>query len=252
MNLAGFKRFLGLSGVRTEAEVNTAISTVGAGTLTAAAMVGGLITRSGSTAAYTDTTATATDIIDAMANATVGQSWTLRIKNTVAFAETISGGTGVTVSGVSVVPPLSVGTFLITVTAAGTVTMVGVGTQPLSNLPVAKFATTAAASPLTAAAGDLTGAQHVFFEITTDGAFGLTTRTAVEMFADTPNAQVGQTYLLTVVNKGNNTVTITGGTDVTITATATLATLVTRTYVVTFATATTITMQDVIKGTIET
>src|SRR5437016_14091493 len=48
------------------ASFNTADTTVGAATLTAAEIVGGVITRSGSTAAYTDTTDTAANNIAAL------------------------------------------------------------------------------------------------------------------------------------------------------------------------------------------
>jgi hypothetical protein len=119
-------------------------------------------------------------------------------------------------------------------------------------MPFTKFTTTAAASPLTASAGNLTGARHVFFQVTTDGAFGLTQRTATQMFGDITGCYVGFSFLLTVVNRGDNTLTITAGGGVTTTGELTLATLVTRTYVCTFTSATAMTMVSVSKGTIET
>ena len=48
------------------AVVNTAISTAGNGTLTAAGIVGGVITRTGPSGAFTDTTATAVQIVAAL------------------------------------------------------------------------------------------------------------------------------------------------------------------------------------------
>ena len=86
------------------AEANTNITTVGAGTLTAAAIVSRLITRSGSTAAYSDATDTAAAIIAALPAAVVGQSFQLVIKNTVGFNETITAGSGVTLSGAPSLP----------------------------------------------------------------------------------------------------------------------------------------------------
>lgn len=115
-------------------------------------------------------------------------------------------------------------------------------------LPYAKFTTTAAASPLTAAAGDLSGAAVTNFTITTNGAFALTTRTATQMFNDTPNAKVGDAYLLSISNFGNNTVTITAGGGVTLTGTATIATLIVRYYIITFTTATALVMQNIGAG----
>lgn len=231
-------------------EANTAISTVGAGTLTAAGIVGRLITRTGSTAAYTDTTATAALIIAAMPNANVGDSFEFSIKNMVAFDETLAAGVGATLAGLSVVPPLSVGTFLCVVTAATTVTITGISTVPLCNLPASKFNTTAAASPVTPAAGLLTGAANVAYRVTTNGAFGITTRTAAELFGDLPNCQIGLEYLLTIISQGDNTVTITPGTNVTI-DTATIATKVARTYNVKFTSATACTWTTITKGTVE-
>jgi hypothetical protein len=104
---------------------------------------------------------------------------------------------------------------------------------------------------LTVAYGDLTGAQHVVFRVTTAGAFTLTTRTAAQMFAEFPHARVGMSYLLTVVSQGDNTVTVSDGGQVTITGTATVATKTSRTFVATFTTNAALTLQSVSKGTIE-
>ncbi len=65
-------------------------------TLTSAQMVGGLIRRLGPTAAYGDTTDSAANLVNAIAGATVGASFRLRIRNTVAFANTLAAGAGVT------------------------------------------------------------------------------------------------------------------------------------------------------------
>lgn len=251
MNRENIERLLG-SGILSRPEINTADTTVGAATLTAAAVAGGVITRSGSTAAYTDTLPTAALTIAAMPGTpTIDQSWILKIKNTVAFLETLSAGTGWTLSGLTTVPPLSVGVFLVTYSAAGTFTCVGLGSHPIGATGlVAKYQTAALATG-TLTAGQITGADHVFMETTTDGAATMTTRTATQMFADHPNAQVGGTYLLTLINSGNNTLTLSAGTGVTITGTATVATTVTRTFHVTFDSATAMTFQGVSVGSIE-
>lgn len=118
-------------GTSTTAAAITAISTVGAGTITAASINGGLIQRSGaqSGTAFTDTTDTAAAIIAACANlvAKIGTSMLVEYSNTTNASATLTGGTGVTVSGVSVVPPNTIAQFLITYTAAATITMVGLG-----------------------------------------------------------------------------------------------------------------------------
>ncbi len=230
---------------------NTAITTVGAGTLTGAALASTIITRTGPVAAYIDTTDTAALIYAALTSGNLGESFEVTIKNMVAFDCTLAAGSGMTLSGQSVIPGLSWARFLVTISGAATGTMQGIASGALATLPQSKFTTTAGASPITAAAGDLTGAEHVVFRVTTAGAFGLTTRTAAEMFADTPNAQIGTAWLLTIVSQGNNTVTVTGGSNVTITGTATIATKVSRTFVCTFTSATALTMQGVDKGTIE-
>lgn len=137
MNVGGFKRFLAMCGIMPRPDANTAITTAGAGTLTAAALVGGVITRSGPTTAFTDTTTTATLLAQGMtAPATIGQSWVVTYRNTTAFAATISGGTGVTVSGQASVPGFATADFLITYTAAATFTMVGLGVSGKAALEV--------------------------------------------------------------------------------------------------------------------
>lgn len=231
-------------------------TTVGAGTLTAASMITQGITRSGSVAAYTDTTATAAQIVTALGTGVPADSivsWVLLIRNTVSFAETITGGTGVTVSGLSVVPPNSTGVFLMSIdVTSAAATMIGIGAIPQTFLENGKFSTVSTATSATAGIGELTSARHTFYEYTTDGAFALTTRTATEMFGDMPGAYIGLTFFLTILNRGNNTVTLTAGSGVTISGEATVATLVTRTWLCRFTSASAMTITSLTKGTIET
>lgn len=95
-------------------------------------------------------------------------------------------------------------------------------------------------------AGQLTGGGSTVYTSTATTPGSIATRTAAQMLADTPNAQVGMTYVLTVVNLSGsaNTLTMTQGTGVTITGTATVAQNVARLYQVTFNTATTLTIQE--------
>lgn len=106
----------------------TALTTVGAGTITAAGIAGGVTLRSGSTAAFSDTTDIADNIIAAAFSSTtaIGSSFTYTYVNNTVAAATLGGGTGVTVSGVTVVPPNSWAEYLVTYTAASTITMVGI------------------------------------------------------------------------------------------------------------------------------
>ena len=106
--------------------VNTNLNTVGNGTLTAAALTGRLVTRGGAqTVAFTDTTDTAANIIAALpAGTQIGDSFTVWVVNTSSWAETISAGVGVTVSGLAgPIPANATGLFVATYTAAGAVTL---------------------------------------------------------------------------------------------------------------------------------
>lgn len=113
----------------------------------------------------------------------------------------------------------------------------------------AKFSTNAAAGASTAAAGDLTGALSTVCNYTGIGAANLTTRTAAQMFADM-GAIVGQAYEVGIMNTSGGTITLVGGTGVTITGTATIANNAVRWYEVVFNSATTMTFQNIGSGTV--
>lgn len=104
-----------------------AITTVGAGTLTAAGIVGGLIMRTGPVGAYDDTTATAVDIIALLDSPAVGDSWEFVHVNGVAQIATLIGGVGVTLAGVTANAASKVRTYRVEVTGADTITITGVG-----------------------------------------------------------------------------------------------------------------------------
>jgi hypothetical protein len=104
------------------------IMTAGAGTLTAAALMAGFITRAGPTAAFTDTTDTAANILSALAvnpNAIpeYGQTFLMVYVNLSAYAATIAAGTGVTLSGTMTVPANGIRFLLGTVTGPTTVSI---------------------------------------------------------------------------------------------------------------------------------
>ena len=110
---------------------NNAVTTVGNGTLPAAALLAGFITRSGPTGAFTDTTDTAANIIAAllgMQNVAVagGVAFTCRYINTTSYVATLAGGTGVTLTANTgatlAIPANSVATILFQTVAGGTVT----------------------------------------------------------------------------------------------------------------------------------
>lgn len=237
------------------------ISTAGAGTLTAAGIVNGTILRTGSSAAYTDTTATLAQILTALGPLRDGDSgydlsWTLLIKNTVAFAETLAAGSGVSLAGQTIVPPNSTGVFNVDLSSIDDgITITGLGCIPQANVKNSQFTTIATDTTITAAAGTLTGARNVYYATTAAGAGGiaLTTRTAAEMFADIPNCHIGFNWTLRIISDGGGTVTLTapGGGGVTITGTATSATNTWRDYCCTFTTASAVTFQNVGIGTVD-
>lgn len=121
------------------------------------------------------------------------------------------------------------------------------------SLPNAKFTTSAAASGVTPTATVWSGARLVIWQNTTDGAMAVTTPTGAELQAALVAAGLptSYVYMLRIVNRGDNTITITGGDDVTVTGEATLATLVTRDYMMTVDPSGTV-MRSISKGTIET
>lgn len=75
--------------------------------ISALAIVGGLYLRSGMTAGRTDTTDTGANIDIAAPSAGVGDKFTMMVSNQVAFALTIAGGTGVTVTSTKTSIPAS-------------------------------------------------------------------------------------------------------------------------------------------------
>lgn len=227
----------------------TAITTVGAGTLTAAAIVGGVITRSGSVAAFTDTTDTAAAIIAARTGAVVGSSWMLDIQNTTAFTDTLAAGTGVTLAGNTVIPAGSTVTYLVQFTGAGAVTLTGYLAASIGGLPPTQYSSINVTVG-TLAAGVITGAESVYVLSTNATPGTQTTRTATQMFSDTPNAGVGQQYSIRITNSGAGTLTLAAGTGVTLgSGTYTVPQNTFRDFAVTFNSATTMTIQTIGVGT---
>jgi hypothetical protein len=134
--------------------------------------------------------------------------------------------------------------------ASGDLIRVYIGGSLVSgySLPAAKFTT--GTTTTTFAAGQLEGADYVVYTNTQGTPGSIATRTAAQMIAGIPNATVGQTYMLRVINgQGTGVLTMTGGTGVTITGTATLAINSWRDFVVTITGTAALTMQNVGTGT---
>lgn len=117
-------------------------------------------------------------------------------------------------------------------------------------LAAAKYVKNVTAGATVAAAGDLTGAAYTSAEFSAVGAANLTTRTATQMFADMPNVNVGDSYILEITNTSAGTTTLVAGAGVTLTGTMTMATNSTRRFVVTFTSATALVIQSIGVGTI--
>lgn len=224
---------------------NTAITTVGNGALTAAALVGGIITRTGPTGAFTDTTATAAQIITALGGAAgTGFAFEVTIKNATAFPQTLAAGANVTMSAANVVPANAAATYLVTQTGPNAVSFTHISTPLTIGVTPAQFST-GALSGATFPAGALTGAAFTVVSNTAANPGNLTTRTAAQMLADFPQARVGMSYMVRIINgQATGTATIVGDASVTVTGTATIAPNSYRDFVVTFNSATTATMQN--------
>lgn len=242
VSLADLAQFISDAG----AMLNTNITTVGDGALTAAGLVGGVITRSGSVAAYTDTTATAAAILAALgADTPAGTSKLVFIKNTVAFPETLAAGAGVTLAGQGVIPGLSAGIFLLTMDSATAATLRGIAIVPLMSLPNAQFVT-AALESATIAAASVAGANVCEHINTGTTPANLQFPAATDVVAAIPNAMVGFSYILEIRNGSGsaNTATITTNTGITLTGTMTIAQNVTRRFIVTLTSLTAVTVQS--------
>jgi len=79
------------------------VATAGNLTIALAAILGGVAMFTGAAGAVAYTTPTAAELIAAMPEMDIGDSYTFVISNTAAQAATVTGGTDVTVSGIPVV-----------------------------------------------------------------------------------------------------------------------------------------------------
>lgn len=196
----------------------TAITTAGAGVLTAAGLVGGEIIRTGPVAAFSDATDTAANIITA-AGGIIGSSFSALIKNATAFPQTITAGLNVTLPMTVLVPPFTVANYVGTISTATTVTFVHVDTPPICiggdiTAPTFGVLATNGAGTLTAAlmAGGLTSRTTVAAAATD------TTDTAANIVAAIGSLvnKVGTSFRYIYQNNSTAPVTITGGMGVTV------------------------------------
>lgn len=230
-------------------QLQTGITTVGAGTLTAAALLGGDILRSGPTSAFTDTTDTAA-LIQAAWVGSVGSSFQFVYQNTTAFAATLAGGSGVTLSGPLIVPANMWTRGLAVWTGTNTITIYLIESGQLATLPDTKFSTSSVATG-SMAAGLITGAKKTVWIQTGATPGAQLVRSAANLLADTPNGRVGMSTQVRICNTGAGTLTVTadGGATVTLTGTMTIAQNFWSDFILTFTGAATATLQYIGSGT---
>jgi hypothetical protein len=126
--------------------------------------------------------------------------------------------------------------------------------QQVLSLAASQFKSDATVGAFTLAQGEMTGALTCYLALTAGGgAVNVTTRTATQLYNDFVAAFGGPplttlNYEFTVTNTGGGTVTLVGGTGVTINGTATVANNASRTWLVSFPTPTTCTLQETFSG----
>jgi Zn-dependent alcohol dehydrogenase len=198
------------------------------------------ITNGTPTQVYAATTTNSSKVMTGLTQAQTSQlSVGMAVSGTgIAASSTIASvqpGTGVTLNNNMTATATN-----IAITFAPTVSITAI-TQAIS-LPSYKYvAVTANTSTLVA--GDITGATEVVLNTSTQATPTFTTRTAAQMIADIPNAQIGMTWKVTVLNRNSGTLTMAAGSGVTITGTATIATVNWKDFICTYTAADTIVMQ---------
>lgn len=101
-----------LSGLRVSAD-----ATAGNITIPVSAVLGGQLNRTGPAVGYADVTPSADAMLAALPDLTRGDSFEFALSSGVAFANTITAGTGVTLAGTTAVAASSVRDYLITLTS---------------------------------------------------------------------------------------------------------------------------------------
>lgn len=208
-------------------------------TLTAAQLLTGLLNRSGPTAIFTDTTDIAANIAAATA---VGASFYIDIKNTTAFTETLTGGTGVTFSSSNIIPPNSIAEYLVVVTSASAVVFNHIFTSTLA--PILYPAVTSLA---TVGAGVVTGAAIALGITSRSGAqsataFADVTDIAANIISAQVNVHIGSSWIYIYQNTTNAPAALSGGTGVTVSGVNSIPANSSAEYLVTYTAAATITM----------
>jgi hypothetical protein len=133
------------------------------------------------------------------------------------------------------------------------VTITGYTTVPAASLPNTQFTALSGGTPLTLTGANMAGANSVIINLTNTlgGAGTLNSATAAQIIAAWPNAQIGESYLMRVINSsaGAFAWTLTTATGVTLTGTMSIAQNTWRDFQVTMTGAATVTIQQIGTGT---
>lgn len=246
--------FLNASNIFSVNSNSTATGT----TLTAAQLLGtGYMSRTGTSAAFTDTTDTAANIIPILTTlgASVGSGGINNIlMNNTAYNMTLSGGTGVTISGGSILPPYSSALYIASITSVTTVTLRFITiNNNLGALPSVQYAAATNTTAFTATGAQVAGAGEVVLNLTGALAAGanITLPTAANIIAGIPNAQTGNRYILRIINSSSGAFawTVVTNTGLTLTGTMTIAQNTWREFVVTITSGSAVSVQAIGTGT---
>jgi hypothetical protein len=224
------------------------LTTVGAGTITAAMLLSGDVLRSGPTGAFTDTTSTAA-LLQAAWKGAASDSFQFTYKNTTNFDATLAAGSGVTMSGNTIVPANSWARFLVVWTGTNTATIYWIAGGEYTPLPNAKYSTSSVTTG-SLAAGLITGARMCVWQQTGATPGAQLVRTAAQMLADIPNGRVGTSWRFRIANTGAGTLTLTtdAGATVTMSGDMTVPQNTWRDFIGTILSATTASVQSVAAG----
>lgn len=226
------------------------LATNGAGTITAAGIVDGVVLRTTVASAFTDTTDTGTAIQAASTNTTIGTAWYFTYRNNTKAFATLAAGSGVTITGVSGVPQNSWVEFLVTITALNTVTMLAVAAGRNSVRPTfAAVATADDGTTQTLTAAMIVGADFVAHVSTGGTTPTLTLPLASAIDTALPDLQSGMSFVLRVINSNSGTATVATNTGWTTSGTLTLATNTWREFIITKTGTATYTITQVGVGT---
>lgn len=192
-----------LASLTSDNETISSLTTVGAGTITAAMVVGGILSRGGAQAgaAFTDTTATAAAIIAALPDgAPVGTTFGFTYENNTNGEATLAAGVGVTLSGNVIIPPNTFGIYLLNKTGAAAVSFTFMYGAPVAPLAPVKVSNDSVTNSATFNVSGFVNAQLAVITATGTNPVLPKAPPAAQIIAAMANAQVGLTTQVLIRN----------------------------------------------------